>query len=1045
MFFLVFFFLLVASSTLRSVSHPPTDPYLPLTTPGHTNWTISSSLSPSLLFKPLLSTRRSSLCRSNFHSHKPFSASLILLLSGDICTNPGPIHTQLKLSCANVNSLNKRAPLVESFVRDNGIHLLCLTETKLHESDTHSHVQSLIPPGFTLLRQDRQVQVSTNRGGGVACLTDERFTSSPIPSNLYPSFEHLIVHSDFGKVKLNIITVYRPPTSSVTAFFEHFQSLLSRLVSLKSSFVITGDFNLHLDQTDHNHVVTFNQILTSYNLIQHVTGPTHNLGHTLDLFITNEDSPFSYKVCTTDNLSDHFSITATLDFHIPPIPHKFISYRPIRKINLQLFLSDLTKSELITNPANTVSSLYSQYHSVLSDLLDRHAPIKSKTCPARQRDPWINEEILESKRVKRRCERAWRKSRSGFDRKILSYHTHRYNNLLASAKSDWYTNIIHENKDCPRKLWNNISRILHRSQASPLPDCSDKKDLANSFGSFFNEKINKIRSILNSKDCSGEQLKPNHSPPKLLSFTPVSEDEVSKLILSSSNSSCALDPCPTSLVKDCLHVLITPITNIINMSLSEGIFPDQWKSAHVTPLLKKPNLPKNDLKNYRPVSNLNFISKVTEKVVANQIKDHVNGCGLDNPFQSAYKSFHSTESALLSVQDDIYKAMGNQKVTALTLLDLSAAFDTIDHSILLDRLTDWFGIGGGVLEWIVSYLTERSQTINILGHFSTALSLLFGVPQGSVLGPLLFILYTTPLSQILLNSKDIKHHLYADDTQAYTSFNTSSCDSSLNNLQESLVSAQDWMFTNKLKLNPDKTEFLLIGNQCHRSKFSSKFPIEILGNLLSPSPFARNLGVTMDADFNFQRHINNTVKSCHYHIRDIRRIRKHLTLDSATALANALVSSRLDYCNSLLYAVPAKYLNKLQRVQNSLARVVTMSPRLTSSAPLRNKLHWLPIRSRINFKIALITYKALNFNQPTSINNLLTLRTTTSNTRSQGCPSTKHLLYPSVSGFGRRSFSFASPTVWNDIPSHVRTAPTVASFRKLLKTFYFTHPPVHPS
>ena len=187
------------------------------------------------------------------------------------------------------------------------------------------------------------------------------------------------------------------------------------------------------------------------------------------------------------------------------------------------------------------------------------------------------------------------------------------------------------------------------------------------------------------------------------------------------------------------------------------------------------------------------------------------------------------------------------------------------------------------------------------------------------------------------------------------------------------VPSKSGCFQNKLKLNPDKTEFMLIGNKCHRKKFVSKFPTNILGNNLSPTDHARNLGVNFDSDFNFQRHINNTVSACNYYIRDIRRIRKHLDINTATALANAMVSSRLDYCNSLLYSVPDVYLSKLQRVQNSIARVVTLSPRLTHTSPLLRQLHWLPIRSRIHFKVALLAYKLVHLAQPPSLVKLVLL------------------------------------------------------------------------
>ena len=427
-----------------------------------------------------------------------------------------------------------------------------------------------------------------------------------------------------------------------------------------------------------------------------------------------------------------------------------------------------------------------------------------------------------------------------------------------------------------------------------------------------------------------------------------------------------------------------------------------------------------------------------EKVVANQIKEHVDGFGLDNPFQSAYKAYHSTETALLSVTNDILNSMGRGNVTALTLLDLSAAFDTIDHKLLLDRLEEWFGIRGDALRWVGSYLSDRCQLISIQGKLSVPMSLIYGVPQGSVLGPLLFILYTTPLSQIITKFEDLQHHLYADDTQIYTSFNTSNHSNKIKSLQECLTSVQDWMFTNKLKLNPDKTEFMLIGNKCHRNKFNSEFPVEILNNSIPPAAHAKNLGVYIDSDLNFQHHIKNTVKMCNYFIRDIRRVRKHLSVDASTALANALVSSRLDYCNALLHSIPKVHLDKLQRVQNSLARVVTKSTRFTSSKPLLKRLHWLPIASRIDFKIATLTYKAVHLKQPPSLAKHLQIKSMHLNTRNNDQLLLQH---PPVgtNSYGRRAFSYTAPTVWNKVPDYIRSAPSVMSFRKHLKTYYFGH------
>ena len=318
--------------------------------------------------------------------------------------------------------------------------------------------------------------------------------------------------------------------------------------------------------------------------------------------------------------------------------------------------------------------------------------------------------------------------------------------------------------------------------------------------------------------------------------------------------------------------------------------------------MNKPCLIKDSMKNYRSVSNLSFLSKILEKVVVNQPNTHINSSNTSNQYQSAYRKFHSTETALLKIHSDILASMDDGRVTALTLLDLSAAFDTIDHNILLSRLDDWFGVTGKALNWFKSYLTGRYQMIKIGDCLSSKADLKFGVPQGSVLGPLLFTLYTTLLSSMIFEHA-IPHYLYADDSQLHVSFASGDSAAALNGLQSCLASVQSWMSTNKVKLNPDRTEFLPIGNERQWSKYLSMFSIELLDVKTNPAKSARNLGVIFDNNFTFHSHISIVCNSCFYHMWDLRRIRRYLDLDSAKLLTTALVSSHLDYCNSLLYGI----------------------------------------------------------------------------------------------------------------------------------------------
>ena len=264
---------------------------------------------------------------------------------------------------------------------------------------------------------------------------------------------------------------------------------------------------------------------------------------------------------------------------------------------------------------------------------------------------------------------------------------------------------------------------------------------------------------------------------------------------------------PTACLIDCLDVLLPHITHIMNTSISSGHFPPIFKSAIVRPLLKKPSLDQNYLKNYIPVSNLSFLSKVLEKIVLSQLLDHLTHNHLLNPHQSAYRQSHGTETALLRIVNDILLGFDNDKVALLALLDPSAAFDTNDHSILLSRLQT-FGISGTVLNWFQSYLLDRGQSVYVKGASSKPSVLSFGVPQGSVLGPILFVLYASPVSDVI-SRHTMSHESFADDTQVHQSAPIDGIAGLMARTRECISDLKVWMTQNKLQLNDEKTELLL--------------------------------------------------------------------------------------------------------------------------------------------------------------------------------------------------------------------------------------------
>ncbi len=493
----------------------------------------------------------------------------------------------LKLGLLNIRSLTPKAVIVNEMITDNSFDILCLTETWLKPND-YIGLNESTPPSYCYKHEPRQ----TGRGGGVATLYSDILNVTQKTGYRFNSFEILMLNvtlSDMQKksaLSLALATVYRPP-GPYTDFLKEFADFLSDLLVNADKALIVGDFNIHVDNPNDALGLAFTDLINSFGVKQNVTGPTHRYNHTLDLIISHGiDLTDIDIVPQSDDVTDHFLVSCML--HITDINCRAPRYRPGRTIV----------------PAT-------------KDRFTNNLPVRGKV-RGKRAAPWYNSYTHSLKKETRNLERKWRKTNLEVFRIAWKNSMSSYRQALKAARTEHIRKLIDNNQNNPRFLFSTVARLTN-NQTSPDLNIPSQFN-SNDFMNFFTDKIDNIRNTITNVDSTASSTSASFTAPKekLQCFSTIGQEELNKLITTSKPTTCLLDPVPTKLLKE-LPVAEEPLLNIINSSLSLGHVPKPFKLAVIKPLIKKPQLDPSEMANYRPISNLPFMSKIFEKVVSAQL------------------------------------------------------------------------------------------------------------------------------------------------------------------------------------------------------------------------------------------------------------------------------------------------------------------------------------------------------------------------------------------------------------------------------------------